>query len=254
MRLDKVFSRQQEQFEEACNRVIEAQVLRTGIGTLSEKTLHAVLKHYFEPDITKQEVKIGTHYADIYNETGIIEVQTKQFNRLRKKLELFLKEYEVTIVYPIASEKILHWVNESTGEISKGRKSPKKGSPYMIFPELYKIKSFLTSKQLHFVITMLKMEEYRMLNGWSRDKKKGSTCNDRIPTDIKEEIAITKKSDFSYFIPFGLPDQFISKEFAKAANIPVSLAQVTLNVLTEVGSVVRVGKQGNSIVYQTLII
>ena len=80
---------------------------KKGIGTLGEKTLHHTLKNYFEPNKEKQEVRIKTYYADIYNEKGIIEIQTQQFYRLRGKLKVFLKEYPVTLVYPVPGKKWL---------------------------------------------------------------------------------------------------------------------------------------------------
>lgn len=240
----------QEQFEQSCDRVTNTEVVREGIGTLSEKTLHAVLKNYFEPDPLNHEIKIGKHYADIYNENGIIEIQTRQFNKLRSKLTVFLKDYIVTVVYPIPYEKKLFWVNEETGEVTKGRKSPKRGNAYAIFPELYKIKSLLNNENIRFCITLVNLEEYRFLNGWSYDKKRGSTCNDRIPTTLVDEIYINSREDYQRFIPEGLPEQFDSKEFAKAAKISVSLAQVVLNILTEVKAVERVGKRSRSILYE----
>ena len=240
----------QEQFIQSCDKVIHSEVVREGIGTLSEKTLHAVLKNYFEPNPSYHEIKIGRHYADICNEFGVIEIQTRQFNKLRTKLDVFLKDYEVTVVYPIPYIKTLYWVDELTGEISKGRKSPKKGTPYAIFPELYKIKSVLTHINLNFCITMVNIEEYRLLNGWSKDRKKGSSCNDRIPTSLEDEIFLRTWEDYLQFVPEELPEQFDSKEFAKAARIPVRLAQVVLNILTEVCAVERVGKRGRGILYQ----
>ena len=39
-----------ERFEEAKKKVIGRDRQRLGIGTLSEKTVHAVLKNYYEPD------------------------------------------------------------------------------------------------------------------------------------------------------------------------------------------------------------
>ena len=35
---------------------------------MSEKTLHAVLKMYYEPDEDNHEVAIDGYFADIYNE------------------------------------------------------------------------------------------------------------------------------------------------------------------------------------------
>ena len=60
-----------------------------GIGTLSEKALHAALKSYYEPDFESREVKVGGFVADIVGENGIIEIQTRGFDRLGRKLDAF---------------------------------------------------------------------------------------------------------------------------------------------------------------------
>ena len=40
----------EERFSEICLRYRESIRVRSGIGTLGEKTLHAILKDYFEPN------------------------------------------------------------------------------------------------------------------------------------------------------------------------------------------------------------
>ena len=236
-------------FTEAYNKVIMNNQKKHGIGTLSEKSLHAIIRNYLEPDKQKQEIKIGKNYADIYNEEGIIEIQTKQFNKLRNKLTEFLKNYKVTVVYPIAFNKWLYWVNDETAEVSKGRKSPKTGTVYDAFFELYKIKKFLNNDNLKLKIILLDVEEYRYLNGWSKDKKKGSHCMDRIPKRVEKEINICTIDDYKKLIPKGLSNEFTSKDFAKQANIKIEKAQLTLNILYEVQAVKRIGKKGRSYLY-----
>ena len=236
-------------FIEAYNKVIMNNQKKDGIGTLSEKSLHAIIKNYLEPDVEKQEIKIGRNYVDIYNEKGIIEIQTKQFNKLRNKLLEFLKSYKVTVVYPIAFNKWIFWVNDETAEVSKGRKSPKTGTVYDAFFEFYKIKSFLSNDNLILKIILLDVEEYRHLNGWSKDKKKGSHCMDRIPKKIESEIDICTIDDYKKLIPEGLSNEFTSKDFAKQANIKIEKAQLTLNILYEVQAVKRIGKKGRSYLY-----
>ena len=86
---------------------------------------------------------------------------------------------------------------------------------------------------------MMNMEEYKLLNGWSRDKKKGASRYDRIPTELVEEVEINCSEDYMQFVPFELKDRFTSREFAKAAHITVSLAQTVLNILHYVGTVER---------------
>lgn len=116
-------------FEEAKRKIIGIDRQRLGIGTLSEKTVHAILKNYYEPDEDRQEIPIENYVADIFAGGEIIEIQTRQFDKLRGKLSAFLPLYPVTIVYPIPREKWIIWIDEETGELSGKRKSPLKGSP-----------------------------------------------------------------------------------------------------------------------------
>ncbi len=237
-----------ELFFAAC----ESEKKQKGIGTLGEKTLHSVLKNYYEPFHENHEIKVGGYVADIVGENGIIEIQTRQFNKLLKKLNAFLEVCDVTVVYPIPQVKWLCWINEETGEVTKKRKSPKNGVPYEIFFELYKIKCLLKNPRLKFCICMLEVEEYRYLNGWSSDKKRGSSRCDRIPTNIFEEIYIEGTSGYRKLLPPNLPENFTSKDFAKFSRLSVSCSQTALNILHYLEIVNRIGKKGNAYIYQTV--
>ena len=240
----------EQNLERAREKILGADRQRIGIGTLSEKTLHAILKNTYEPDEDKQEIPIGRFYADIYADGEIIEIQTAQFNRMREKLEAFLPEYPVTIVYPIAKEKWLCWIDDETGEIKEKRKSPKKGSPYAGFPELYKIKSFLKNPNLRIHFLLLDMEEYKLLNGWGPQHKNNASKYDRIPLAIREEYIMSRKKDYMQFVPYDLTEPFTSQTFSKAARIPRSLAQTVLNILDYMEVVERIGKEGHAYLYQ----
>lgn len=239
-------------FEEAKKKIIGVDRQRIGIGTLSEKTVHAILKNYYEPDEDHQEIPIENYVADIYRDGEIIEIQTRQFNRMRDKLNTFLSLYPVTIIYPIPRQKWLIWIDEESGELSQKRKSPSRGTPYIAFEELYKIKMYLKDPNLRIKLVMMDIEEYKMLNGWSKDKKKGSTRYDRIPLEIVEEIDIKCREDYMQLVPYELPAEFTSKEFASSAHINISLAQTALNILYHVGILTRIGKRGNQYLYTVL--
>lgn len=237
-------------FEQAKSRVIGIHRQRQGIGTLSEKTVHAVLKNYYAPDTDMHEIPIANFVADIYTGTEIIEIQTRSFNAMRRKLTAFLPEYPVTIVYPIPHIKWLSWIDEETGETSPKRKSPKKGNPYQAFIELYKIRPFLKNENLKFRFALIDMEEYRLLNGWSRDKKKGSDRYDRIPVTFVKEVCVDRREDYMQFIPYDIPEKFTAKDFAKHAKIPVRLAQTVLLILFDLEIVERIGKDGRNYLYR----
>jgi hypothetical protein len=222
---------------------------QNGIGTLQEKTIHSVLKYYYAPNSEYHEVKIGGYVADICVDGEIFEVQTRGFNKMRDKLKFFLEEHDVTIIYPVAHTKWLSWLDVETGEVTSKRKSPKTGTIYNIIPELYRIKMFIGNPRLHFIISLIDVEETRYLNGWSRDKKRGSSRMDGIPVGIFDEVRIDCFSDYGVFLPDNLPLEFTSRELGAIAKIPVSKAGTLLNVLLETGVVKRVGKRGNSFLY-----
>lgn len=238
-------------FQEARAKVMEQRRQRTGIGTLSEKTTHAVLKHYLVPREEYHEIPCEGFVADIMFEGEIIEIQTANFNTLRRKLDVFLENHDVTVVYPIPGVKWVSWMDETTGEITKKRKSPKRGTYYHAFPELYKIKQYLRHPRLHFRFLLIDTEEYRLLNGWSENKKKGSSRFDRIPLDIEGELMLNSPEDFKKLVPDALPERFTSADYAKAARINKKQAQTALNILTYLAVVTRTGKKGNSILYES---
>ena len=238
-----------ERFDRLCRETRLPQN-RAGIGTLGEKTLHAVLKRYFSPDFSCHEVKIGRYVADIATDAGIIEIQTQSFQAIRNKLEAFLEHSPVTVVYPIAQTKWLCWINEESGEITKRRKSPKAGIPCDACYELYKIKHLLKNPNLRLRLLLLELEEYRYLNGWSSDKKRGSVRCERIPIALHDEIYLQNCTDYACFLPETLPAPFTTKDFAKAAKRLPPAAQKAVHVLHHLGVIKRVGKTGNFYLYE----
>ncbi len=237
-------------FEAAKEKIIGKSREKNGIGTLSEKTVHAVLKNYYAPDEDMHEIPLENCVADIYTGEEIVEIQTRSFNRMRTKLDRFLPLYPVTIVYPIPFVKRLFWIDEESGEISGGRKSPVKGNPYMAFSELYKIKMYLKEPNLRIRLVFLNMEEYKLLNGWSRDKKKGSSRFDRIPVSVEKEVEFTCPQDYLQLVPYELQEPFTAAEFAREVHIRKELAGVVVHILHYLEVLEKDGKRGNAFLYR----
>lgn len=240
----------EKRFEEVKNNFLASKRIRMGIGTLQEKTVHGILKDYYAPDKDMQEIPVNGYVADIFTGTEIIEIQTANFNKMRDKLESFLPQYPVTIVYPIPHIKYLSWIDEESGECSALRKSPVKGNVYRAFYELYKIKNFLTDKNLRLCFPLLDIEEYRLLNGWSRDKKRGSCRYDRIPVAMVDEVRFERIEDYMQLIPYELAEPFTAAEFAKAVKIRKEEAQKVVHILHYIGTIEKCGKCGRAYAYQ----
>ena len=239
-------------FENALLKAKNNPAFNGSIGTLSEKTLHSVLKYYLEPCDDFHEVSVDGYYADIMRDGCITEIQTRAFDRLREKLSAFLPKYPVTVVYPLIANKTYFVIDESSGEISKPKKSPKHQNIYDIFDELYKIKMHLCSKNLYFHFVLLDVTEYRKKVKKSRNNHKGYETLERIPERILREIYIDGASDLAKLIPTSLKKEFTSLDFANAAGISRGTAQTALNILTHVSVLKRVGKQKNAYLYEII--
>jgi len=236
-------------FEAARIAILGRETGVGGIGTLGEKTLHAVVKQYLEADLARHERKLGPFVVDVFTGERIYEIQTRQFRSLSSKLAALLPKYPVTIVYPMQARKWLLWIDPDTGERSKPRLSPKRGQACQVFRELYQIKQLLPHPNLSVLILQIDLEEYRLLNGWSRDRKRGSWRENRLPISLENELLVNRPADYGLLLPAGLPAVFTSADFAQTARVSKNLARTSLNVLNAVGQVAVYGKQGRLKLY-----
>lgn len=242
--------RERQRFREVRDKMLGEERLHASIGTLSEKTTHMILKNYYEPDVDKQEIPIGNYVADIFTGQEIIEIQSAGFGKMREKLGSFLPEYPVTIVHPIAHIKKLIWIDEETGALSTPHKSPKKGNVYDAFLELYRIRDYLGDRHLTVKLLLMELEEYKLLNGYGKNKKIRASKYDRIPMDIIEEIVIERPEDLMQFVPLELEEPFTKKQFAKAARINDRVASLAIKLYQYYGMMEHTGKDGRSFLYE----
>ena len=204
----------------ACRQARESLRGQNGIGTLGEKTLHAALKAYYEPDAESHEIKIGRYIAISSEKTELLRFKRNHLISYEKNSRLFLSVTHVSVVYPVAAVKKLLWIDPQTGEVSKPRKSPRKGVAQDVFRELYKIRPLLLHPNLSIRIAILEIEEYRCRDGWSADGKKGATRCDRIPSAFIQEIVINAPSDYRQLLPKTATLPFYGEGLSKSNKNP----------------------------------
>jgi hypothetical protein len=208
-----------------------------GIGTLNERSVHAYLKHHFEPNPDSQEIKIGGFVADIVGENGIIEIQTGSFGYLKKKLKAFLEAGHVTVVYPVIAVNTI--INTDTG---RKYKSPRKKTIYNFLPQAYNIREFLADERLHFILVLMAVSQ----------EKSGKTKKDRKPEKIISEIPLERLSDWHIFTD-ELPESFTQKEFENLTKVYGRDGWGSLQTLISVGLVSQTHKEGNTKIYSRKI-
>lgn len=219
-------------------------VAQGGIGTYGEKMLHRTLKFYFEPNEDYHEVAYLGSVADIRNENGIVEIQTRSFDKLVPKLERFLEADRVTVVYPIIVQRTICRIDTETGESKSPRKSRKKGSAVDALGELYKIRRFIPHQNLTVSLVFLDATETRMLSGHVKVGRKRTSKIDCIPTSLNSIIDLKNPLDFYRLLPPDLPKQFTAAEFEECTKLRALACHGALMLLLQLGILSR-ERQGN---------
>ena len=204
------------------------------IGELSEKGVHNGLKNYLEPDKSKQEIKVGKYFADIKNDSGIIEIQTKQFFKLKSKLDFYLKEeIPVTVVYPLET---VRYIVRDYGK----RKACHTGVIQDVLYEMYSLLEYLDKDLFSLKIIEVEVNEYRDYD---------NTKTRRELVKVLKQHTYHNSKEFLYdMIPFD--GEFTMKEFN---DLGIQRRKLNpLKGLIEQGWVLKVGKNGNSIIYKRL--
>ncbi len=240
----------EEEFLLCRELVFGKDFLQHGIGSLAEKSQHAVLKNYYCPNPSCQEINLGRFVADISDENGITEIQTAGFGKMRAKLDFFLKNYPVRIVYPVPVQKWICWIDPETGEISSRRRSPKKNAELSLFRELYSILDLLWPDNLSITLALLESEEYRLLDGWGADGKRGSNRAEMVPLRLLGEIPLQKPQDLLLLLPEGLPPTFTSSDMKSVTRLNPRQTSYLILVLNRLGLIERCGKQGRFYLYR----
>ena len=225
---------------------------KSGVGTLSEKRLHAALKLLIQPDRSLHEAAIGRFTADILENGTVTEIQTRSLDRLREKLGCYLAEgYSVNVVEPVAHKKWIVWVDPETKEALPERRSPKTGSYYDALWELYKIKDYLGSPGLRLTLLLMDVRDIRRLDGFGKSRKRRSNREERVPVELAGMISLSSPEDYrAMLLPEGLIMPFSAADLAQAARIPSRSAYTAINILLSLGMAAPAGKMGRRRVYK----
>lgn len=244
-----------KRFSEVCREVLSLPYATpgddgVGIGTYNEKRMHMALKRFVCPDPDCYEIAMGNRFvADVMVDGEIYEIQTGSLYPLTKKLRYYLEttNCHVTVVHPVPNKKHLIWIDTGTGEPRPRTNSPKHPGALETLPELIYISELIATGRVGVWLLLIEEEEYRYLDGWSKDKKRGSNRYERLPVDLIDEVALTSPEDYREFLPEGLPEEFTASEFGKAVKkLRGRDVYLALGTLSNVGVIEEAGKRGRA--------
>ena len=194
------------------------------IGTLNEGSLHASLKQYISQAGDKFEVPINGFVIDVVRQTNpeitiLIEIQTKSFLAMKKKLVSLLDKYPIHIVYPVAKETLLIKPDK------KPRKSPKKYSVISIFEELVSIPELVSHQNLSFEVVSVSVTKIQQYDSSLRRGRGGYRTVSTELSEIHSAHLFEGIDDFLNLLPKDLPSVFTTSDIASCANISRQSAQ-----------------------------
>lgn len=219
------------------------------IGTLGENSLHAALKQALAEPGDVFEEPVEGYVIDIVRGDLLIEIQTRNFAAMKRKLAALTRHHDVRVVHPIAVEK---WIVKMgpDGQTWLGRRrSPARGSVYNIFRELVSFPSLLELGRFSVEVVLTREEEIRVNDGRGSWRRQGWSIGDRRLLEIADRIMLASPADFRALLPAGLPDPFTTRDLSDCLGESVNLMGKMAYCLREMGAVQVAGRRGKAYLY-----
>ena len=203
-----------------------------GIGTLREQPLHAALKEWYREPGDRLEVDVEGFVVDVVRGDELIEIQTRGFSALGRKLDRLLDLYPVRLVHPVAAEK---WITRVDGDgvpISR-RRSPKRGIVADACAELVAFPTLLSHPHFTLEVLLTREEEVRRPDpaaSWRR----GWAAERRL-VEVVARMPLRAPVDLVALLPAGLPVLFTTADLAVGLGRPRHLAAKVAYCLREAG-------------------
>ena len=103
---------------------------------VTEQSLHNQLKEWYAAPGDQVEAVIGDYIIDVVKDGLLVEIQTRNFSAIKRKLHVLVGDHRVRLVYPVAYRKHIIRHDRTGREVSR-RRSPKRGRVEELFYELY---------------------------------------------------------------------------------------------------------------------
>jgi hypothetical protein len=218
------------------------------IGNLRETSLHAALKMWYARPGDEMEAQVAGYFVDLRRGDTLIEIQTRNFSALRRKLACLMDSYSVRLLHPIAQEKYI--VRQSgTGQTLSRRKSPKRGLAVMLFDELVSLPELAAHPRFSLEVLLTREEEISREGRGGSWRRRGWKIVDRRLLGVLGRVNFNAPGDYAAFLPADLPAAFTSRDLAEQGGYPLYLAQKMTYCLRRMGVLEAAGKRRNAALY-----
>ena len=216
------------------------------LKVMNEYSLHSAIKDWYSLPGDRFEVRVGAFIVDIVRPPLLIEIQTRNFAAIKKKLTKLLENHCVRLVYPIPQRK---WIVHVTGPggFVRRRKSPRKGRLVDLFYELVRTPTLVNEENFSLEVLMIEEEEVRCNDGKGSWRRRGVSIKNRKLMEVQSSTLLKNREDFLRFLPRDLTSPFTNKQLAKLSGVSVGLARRITYCLRRMGAITTVGRRGKEL-------
>ncbi|UCE95773.1 MAG: hypothetical protein JSV51_08715 [Candidatus Bathyarchaeota archaeon] len=216
---------------------------------MNEHSLHSEIKKWYSLPGDRFETIVDGFIIDIVRGPLLIEIQTRNFSAIKKKLTCLVEKHRVRLVHPILEKKYLV-LNSKSGKIIRRRKSPRKGKIADLFFELVSIPALIRENNFTLEVLMIEGEETRCNNGKGSWRRKGVSIRDKRLLHVVNSTLFKNEKDFTRFLPADIGWRFTNTELAKKGGISISLARKITYCLKKMNVIMVSGKTGKKFEFQ----
>ena len=193
-----------------------SQKTSRGITILNEKPLHAALKQWYAQPEDRLEELVDGFIIDIVRGDLLVEIQTRNFAAIKRKLTELADHHPVRLVYPVARDKWIVKLAEDGHSQLNRRKSPKRGDIEHIFEELVSFPELLLNPNFSIEVLLIQEEEIRRHDTARSWRRKGWVTHERRLLKVVEQRSFQGNADIVALIPRGLSETFTASDLAIA--------------------------------------
>ena len=218
------------------------------IGELRERSLHAELKSWYALPRDRVEVPMDGYVIDLVRRGTLIEIQTRGFAKLKRKLTRLVHTHRVRLVFPIAKRK---WIvtTDTRGQVLRRRLSPKRGAYRDLFAELIRIPHLMTDPNFTLDVLLVDVEEMRCADGRGSWRRRGISVLDTRLLDVRGRRRFRTPADLARLLPARLQEPFTNRALADAAGISPAAAGEMTYALRHMGALSVVGKRSRAYLF-----
>jgi hypothetical protein len=214
-----------------------------------ENSLHEGVKRWYAKPGDPIEENVEGYIVDVVRGEQLIEIQTRNFSAIKKKLAKLIPHHQVCLVHPVSQTKWIVRIDADGDTISR-RRSPRRGRVEDVFLELVYMPDLIQESNFSLEVLLIHSEEVLIDDGRGSWRRRGWSIHDRRLLKVLESHVFTEPRDFQRLLPESLRPEFTTRLLSETLGLRRNIAQKMVYTLRNMGAIEAVGKRSRAPIYK----